>query len=76
MDVNRLVRMANQIAINFQHGPNKQEAAAATLDHISRFWSSPMREQIIVYFRAGETELNEVANIAVSGLAEGKRHVV
>ena len=38
--------------------------------------SSPMREQIIVYFCAGETELNEVANIAVSGLAEGKRHAV
>ena len=35
-----------------------------------------MREQIIVHFREGETELNEIASLAVSGLAEGKRHVI
>ena len=76
MDVGKLVRMANQIAVNFQYDPSKKQAVDATLDHMSRFWSPPMREQIIVHFREGETGLNEIASLAVSGLAEGKRHVI
>lgn len=76
MDINKLVRMANQIAVNFEYGPDNEKAAAATREHMSRFWSPPMREQIIEHFRTSNTELNETAKRAVSELALGKRHVV
>jgi len=47
MDVNKLVRMANQIAANLDHGKDPEKAIAGTLDHLKRFWTPEMRRQIV-----------------------------
>ena len=69
MIVNKLVRMANQIAANFEYG-DKDKAVAAVLDHLRRFWTPQMRAEIIAYRAAEGTGLNDVAAQAVAKLAE------
>jgi formate dehydrogenase subunit delta len=70
MDVNKLVRMANQIATNFDYGQGKQQAAASVLDHLRRFWTADMKDAIVAYHREGAQSLSEVAALAVEKLAE------
>jgi formate dehydrogenase subunit delta len=66
----RLVYMANQIATYFRTAPH-EEAVAATLDHVTKFWEPRMRRQIVEHLRAHEGEgLNEIALAAVRKLAE------
>jgi formate dehydrogenase subunit delta len=66
----RLVYMANQIATYFRTTPH-EEAVAATLDHVTKFWEPRMRRQIVDHLRAHEGEgLNEIALAAVRKLAE------
>jgi formate dehydrogenase subunit delta len=72
MDVNKLVRMANQIAANFDYGPDKTKAVAGVLDHLRRFWTPQMHAEIIEYRKRGGTELNEIATLAVAKLADEK----
>lgn len=70
MDVNKLVRMANQIAANFYTGDNEEKAAAAVADHLRRFWSSQMKREIVEFRKQGNTGLTEVADKAIAELAE------
>ena len=70
MDINKLVRMANQIAENFAYGPNKEKAADDTVDHLRRFWTPEMRALIVQYARQDDSDLSEVAALAVAKLAE------
>jgi formate dehydrogenase subunit delta len=74
MDVNKLVRMANQIAANFDFGPDKAKAAEGVLDHLRRFWTSQMKAQIVERYESGDAGLNEIAAMAVQKLAEDKSH--
>ena len=70
MSESRLVYMANQIATYFRTAPH-EEAVAATLDHVTKFWEPRMRRQIVEHLRAHEGEgLNEIALAAVRKLAE------
>lgn len=50
--IEHLVKMANQIALNLGAG-HDGAAAAKTAEHISRFWTAAMRRQLIVYWRSG-----------------------
>jgi formate dehydrogenase subunit delta len=72
MKVEKLVRMANQIAANFEYGPDKAKSAAGVADHLRRFWTPSMLRQIIEYHQGGDTALSEVAAMAVAQLAEGQ----
>ena len=45
MDIERLIYMANQIARNFAV-QGEAEAAAATADHIAKFWDPRMKAQL------------------------------
>jgi len=69
MKNDKLVRMANQIAENFDYGGDKDATIAGVVDHLSRFWTPAMRAQIVEHFRSGSTGLCEVAEQAVSALA-------
>ncbi len=40
-----LVKMANQIALNFGEQRNLTEAARKTGEHLEKFWTRAMREQ-------------------------------
>jgi len=47
MNVEKLVKMANQIAANSDYGSDKAKIAAAVADHLTRFWTPAMRAAII-----------------------------
>ena len=68
----RLVYMANQIATAFRHqGPEK--AAAATCDHLQRFWDPRMRRLIVEHLVGGGEGLGDIARRAVERLAADLR---
>lgn len=73
MDIRKLVKMANQIADNFNAG-DSDAAIAGTLDHITRFWTLEMKKQIIAHQRDGKSGLNEIAAAAVAELARNKSY--
>ena len=70
MDVEKLVRMANQIAANFDGGRDESLAVAGVTDHIRRFWSPLMREQIVAYWRSDPSVLTPRAARAIESIAE------
>lgn len=65
-DVQRLVRMANQIADNFSF---HDDAVERTHDHLRRFWAPSMHRNIVDFEVAGGDGLNAVARSAVRRLA-------
>jgi formate dehydrogenase subunit delta len=66
---NKLVRMANQIADNFDYG-DRTRAVAGVLDHLVRFWTPDMKQEIIEQQQSGDLGLNEIAAEAVRDLAK------
>lgn len=67
-DVQRLVKMANQIAENFGFHDDSVER---TLDHVRRFWAPSMHRKIIEFEAAGGEGLSADARAAVQRLAGG-----
>jgi hypothetical protein len=62
--IERLVKMAEQIALNL--GAGRDDAAAQrTAEHINRFWTPDMRRQLIEFWRGG----GEVAAVVGAALA-------
>jgi formate dehydrogenase subunit delta len=41
------VRMANEIALQFQHWDDKEAAATAIANHIRKFWTPRMRADLL-----------------------------
>ncbi len=70
MKIEKLVRMANQIAMNLEFGGNREKAASGVADHLTRFWEPSMRAAIIEHYRSGGEGLSETAALAVAKLAE------
>ena len=66
---NKLVRMANQIADNFNYGA-RDKAVAGVLDHLVRFWTPDMKRAIVSQQREGDIGLNDIAAEAVRALSE------
>jgi len=67
MDVRKLVKMANQIALNFEYGPDRDKAIAGAVDHLSRFWTPDMLAAIVEY---AQTENNDLSELAAAVVAE------
>ncbi|MEQ1947824.1 MAG: formate dehydrogenase subunit delta [Bryobacteraceae bacterium] len=55
----RMVHMANQIALFFAVRP-KQEAVAAVAEHLRSFWEPRMRRQLAEYIAEGGAGLHEL----------------
>jgi hypothetical protein len=51
--IERLVQMANHIALNMSAWGDQSVVAEKTRDHLSRFWTPAMREQLLVYHQQG-----------------------
>jgi formate dehydrogenase subunit delta len=74
MNVEKLARMANQIAANFDYGPSGMEkSVAGVVDHLRRFWTPVMLEELASAHRAGQVDLAEAAETAIERLAEERR---
>lgn len=63
------VRMANDIAAQFQHRPH-DEAVAAVADHIRKFWAPRMRAALLVHVEEGGDGLDPLAVAAAVRLPE------
>jgi formate dehydrogenase subunit delta len=68
MDVDKLVKMANQIAANSDYGPDKDKVAAVVADHLTRFWTPAMRGAIIEGHGKKLLDLTPIAARAVEKL--------
>lgn len=64
----RLVHMANQIAVAFRTR-GAEAAAQATCEHIVRFWDPRMRRGLLAHLSAGGAGLNAIARAAADRLA-------
>jgi formate dehydrogenase subunit delta len=51
--INQLIKMANQIALNLGEQSRPDIAITRSADHIGRFWTAAMREQLTDYCREG-----------------------
>lgn len=67
---NKLVRMANQIADNFDFGSDRDMSVAGVADHLARFWTLDMKQAICEQSRNGDIGLNDIAAAAVESLAD------
>ncbi len=63
-NLERLVYMANQIAGNFAT-LGEERAAAATADHLAKFWDPRMRAQILECLATEPAALDTTARAAV-----------
>jgi formate dehydrogenase subunit delta len=68
---NKLVKMANQIATNFDTG-DEAAAVAGTADHLQRFWTPDMRREILAYADKSGAELNKIAALAIAELGRNR----
>jgi formate dehydrogenase subunit delta len=69
MEIDKLVKMANQIAANSDYGPDKDKVASVVADHITRFWTPAMRRAIIEGHSKQLIDLTPMAAKAVEKLA-------
>ncbi len=67
MSTDKLRRMANQIALNFQ-AIGHDNAVLATADHINKFWDPRMKAGI---FGDDWSQLSPIAAAAIEKLAKG-----
>ncbi len=67
MSADKLVRMANQIAIFFRT-QEEEAAVAAVADHIKSFWNPAMRRQMYAHLRAGGEGLEPLARAGIEAL--------
>ena len=59
MNIDVLVRMANQIAAFFASEPEAETAVAGIANHLQRFWDPRMRQALRAHVQAGGAGLSE-----------------
>ena len=70
MNIDRLVKMANEISEFFAADSAREQAAQDVAGHLRRFWDPRMRRQIIDYLRTeGGSGLSELARHGIERLA-------
>ncbi len=68
MNTAKLVRMANDIAANFDCGLDRADEVAGVMDHIGRFWNPYMLDAMAEHMRSDETGLSDLAEQALTEL--------
>lgn len=53
MDIDNLVKMANQIARFFEAWPDQAAARHEVANHLKRFWDPRMRATLVAHLAAG-----------------------
>ena len=70
MDIDNLVKMANDISNFFAADPDSEAATADMAEHLQKFWEPRMRQAITAYRRDGGLGLSELARAAIDRLPE------
>jgi formate dehydrogenase subunit delta len=65
MNIQQLVKMANQIGQFFQSEPDQTEAVQSIAAHLKRFWEPGMRKAIAAHVKAGGEGLLPIVITAV-----------
>jgi len=73
MNIENLVRMANDIGNFFSAEPERSVAVQGIADHIRKFWEPRMRQAIIAYRREGGIGLSELPRAAIAALESDNR---
>ncbi|MBN2701008.1 MAG: formate dehydrogenase subunit delta [Methylothermaceae bacterium] len=68
MNVEQLVKMANDIAAFFSAEPDHQTAVDGVYNHIKRFWDPRMRQQITAHLQSDGSGLCDLATEALQRL--------
>ena len=69
-EADKLVRMVNQIAANFECESDQSKSVAGVLDHVTRFWTVEMKQTILARHATGKSGLSEIAEAAISRLGQ------
>lgn len=72
MNIDPLIKMANDIAAYFDSEKDRDEAARLVANHLKRYWEPRMRRAIIAHFEKGGGGLGDLARGGVALLAAGK----
>jgi len=68
MNLQQLIKMANQIESFYRSEPDKEEAIKSVQNHIQRFWEPRMRQQIRAHVEQGGEGLGDLAIQAIARL--------
>ena len=68
--IEHLVRMANQIALNLGAECDVEAAVRGTREHLSRFWTSAMREQLLAHWRGSGEGLHPAVAAVMAAMEE------
>ncbi len=69
MNVEHLVKMANEIGAFFAGASTPEQAARDVATHIKRYWEPRMRQAMLAHFARGGAGLTALARSAVAILA-------
>jgi formate dehydrogenase subunit delta len=70
MSIEHLTNMANDIGAFFHAEPDRAEAIKGMVNHLQKFWTPRMRQQIAQHLREGGEGLEELPREAVQSMAE------
>jgi formate dehydrogenase subunit delta len=73
MQIDKLVRMANQIGAFFDADPERAAAIEGVTSHLCRFWEPRMRRQLIVW--VDETGGNELMPVVREAIATHRERI-
>ena len=66
----QLVKMANQIALNFAAWGHDARVAQKTGEHLLKFWTPAMNRQLLEHWRAGGEGLSPAVSLLLAGMAQ------
>jgi formate dehydrogenase subunit delta len=68
--IKHLVKMANQIALNFGDWGDEELVVAKTGEHLKKFWTPAMLQQLLAYRQTGGDKLSPLVCRALAALEE------
>ena len=71
MDIEKLVRMANQIGTFFESYPDRQEGRTEIANHLQRFWEPRMRSRLFSHI--DDTQGEGLSPMVIEALLEHRR---
>ncbi|MGH8169735.1 MAG: formate dehydrogenase subunit delta [Steroidobacteraceae bacterium] len=66
MNIDLLIKMANEISAYFASEPDTEQAAKEVAGHLRRYWEPRMRRQIITYY--GQRQGAGLSDLALRGV--------
>ena len=66
MNIDLLIKMANEISAYFASEPDSEQAAKDVAAHLRRYWEPRMRSQIIMYYE--ERQGAGLSDLALRGV--------